>query len=151
MKKLFQKYRDVILYLFFGGCTTLVNMGVYALCYELLGVPNVPSVAIAWLLAVVFAFITNKLWVFDSKSWDRGTVKHEAGSFLAARAATGLLDVLIMYLAVDVMGWNGTVWKLISNILVVILNYIASRLFIFRKKENGSAGPEDGADETDLR
>ena len=63
-------------------------------------------------------------------------MKHEAGSFLAARVATGVLDVLIMYLAVDVMGWNGTVWKLISNVVVVILNYIASRLFIFRKKEN---------------
>ncbi len=138
MKKLFQKYRAVILYLFFGGCTTLVNMGVYALCYQVLGVANVPSVIAAWLLAVIFAFITNKLWVFDSKSWDRETVKHEAGSFLAARVATGVLDVLIMYLAVDVMGWNGTVWKLISNIVVVILNYIASKLFTFRKKEAGT-------------
>lgn len=135
IKKLYDKYRPMILYVFFGGCTTVVNMVTYWLCYNVAGIGNVPATIIAWLLAVIFAFITNKLWVFDSKSWAKDVVLHEAWSFFAARIATGLLDVGIMYLAVDVMHWNSILWKLISNVLVIILNYIASKLFIFRKKD----------------
>lgn len=100
----------------------------------LIGIPNVPSTIIAWVLAVAFAFITNKLWVFESRSFDGMTLKHEIPTFLGARIGTGLLDVGIMYLAVDVMNWNSTVWKLISNVIVIILNYIASKLVIFRMK-----------------
>ncbi len=135
-RELFEKYRSQILYVFFGGCTTLVNLGVYHLCYRILGIANVPSTVIAWLLAVIFAFITNKIWVFDSKSRAGNVLFHEIWSFFAARIATGLLDVGIMYLAVDVMHWNDTLWKLISNVIVIILNYVASRLFIFKKKES---------------
>ncbi len=135
IKQLFTKYRAMILYVFFGGCTTLVNMGAYYLCYNVARIPNVPSTVIAWLLAVIAAFVTNKLWVFDSKSWAKDVVFHEIWSFFAARIATGLLDVGIMYLAVDVMHWNATVWKLVSNVIVIILNYVASKLFIFRKKD----------------
>jgi len=139
---LFRKYREVILYVFFGGCTTLVNWGSYALTYNVLGIPNVPSVIIAWILSVAFAFVTNKLWVFDSKSWAWPVLRHELWSFLAARAATGLLDVGIMWLAVDVLGGNGNLWKLASNVVVVILNYVASKLLIFRKNREEPAEPE---------
>ena len=72
--------------------------------------------------------------MFDSKSFDGKTLKHEIPTFFGARVATGILDVVIMYLAVDVMSWNSTIWKLISNIIVIILNYVASKLFIFKKK-----------------
>ncbi len=133
MMNLFRKYRSLIFYAVFGVFTTLVNMGSYWLCFNALGMPNVPSTIVAWLLAVSFAFITNKLWVFDSKSFDAKTLKHEIPTFFGARIATGLLDVLIMYLAVDVMHWNGMVWKMISNVIVIVLNYIASKLVIFRE------------------
>ena len=135
VKALLMKYRSLILYAVFGALTTLVNMAAYWLCFNALGMPNVPSTIIAWILAVSFAFITNKLWVFDSKSFDAKTMKHEIPTFFGARIATGLLDVLIMYLAVDVMQWNGMIWKLISNVIVIVLNYIASKLVIFRKSE----------------
>ena len=135
LRSLFQKYRGMILYVFFGGCTTVVNWAVYYLCYNLLHVPNVPSTIAAWVLAVAFAFVTNKLWVFESKSWKADVLLHELWTFLAARIATGLLDVLIMYLAVDVLHGNGNLWKLLSNVVVVVLNYIASKWFIFNKKE----------------
>ena len=135
MTELLKKYKSLILYAVFGGLTTLVNMGAYWLCFNVLGIPNVPSTIIAWFLAVSFAFITNKLWVFDSKCFDAKTLKHEIPTFFGARLATGLLDVGIMYLAVDVMQWNGMIWKLISNIIVIVLNYVASKLVIFRKSE----------------
>ena len=144
MMDLFRKYRSLILYAVFGALTTLVNMASYWLCFNVLGIPNVPSTAIAWVLAVCFAFITNKLWVFDSPSFDMKIMAHEVPSFFGARLATGLLDVLVMYLAVDVMKWNSTLWKLISNVIVIVLNYIASKLVIFRKKDEQDAGGAGG-------
>ncbi len=133
IRELAMKYRGVILYIVFGAMTTLVNMAVYWLCFDVLGIPNVISTVVAWALAVGFAFITNKLWVFDSRSFDGKTLRHEIPAFFGARFLTGLLDVGIMYVTVDVMRWNAIVWKLTSNIIVIILNYIASKLVIFRK------------------
>ena len=127
IRELFAKYKEQILYVFFGGLTTLINWGAYALCYNVLGVSNVPSVIIAWILGVAFAFVTNKIWVFESRSFDTKTVMRELWTFVAARLATGLLDLGIMYLAVDVLGGNGNVWKLISNVIVIILNYVFSK------------------------
>ena len=134
-KELVLKYRSLLLYAVFGALTTLVNMAAYWLCFDVLGISNVPSVVIAWILAVSFAFITNKLWVFESKSFDARTLRHEIPAFFGARLLTGLLDVLIMYTAVDALKGNAMVWKLVSNIIVIILNYIASKLVIFKKKE----------------
>ena len=135
MKKIILKYKSIIAYLFFGVLTTLINWGSYFLCYNIVQIPNVPSTIIAWILAVAFAFITNKIWVFGSKSFNGKVLLYEIWTFLAARLITGILDVVIMYFAVDVFAMNSTVWKLISNIIVIVLNYIFSRLIIF-KKEN---------------
>ena len=135
MKKIILKYKSIIAYLFFGVLTTLINWGSYFLCYNIVQIPNVPSTIIAWILAVAFAFITNKIWVFGSKSFNGKVLLYEIWTFLAARLIIGILDVVIMYFAVDVFAMNSTVWKLISNIIVIVLNYIFSRLIIF-KKEN---------------
>ena len=133
LRNLWTKYKSFIMYAIFGVLTTVVNMAAYFLSFNLLKIPNVPSTVIAWVLAVLFAFITNKLWVFDSPSFDAKTLRHEIPTFFGARIATGILDVVIMYLAVDLAHWNPTVWKLISNVLVIIINYIASKLVIFKK------------------
>lgn len=137
MKTIFQKYKSIIAYLFFGVLTTLINWGSYFLCYNIVHIPNVPSTIIAWILAVAFAFITNKIWVFDSKSFDGKVLLHEIWTFIAARLITGILDVI--NLAVDVFAMNSTVWKLISNIIVIILNYIFSKLIIFKKGNSGKS------------
>ena len=134
MKKIILKYKSIIAYLFFGVLTTLINWGSYFLCYNIVQIPNVPSTIIAWILAVAFAFITNKIWVFGSKSFNGKVLLYEIWTFLAARLITGILDVVIMYFAVDVFAMNSTVWKLISNIIVIVLNYIFSRLIIFKKE-----------------
>ena len=134
IKELLIKYKGIILYVVFGALATAVNTGTYGLCYNVLGITNVPSVIIAWTTAVILAFFTNKLWVFESKSFDAKTLKHEIPTFFGARIATGVMDILIMYVAVDVLHWNATLWKLISNALVIILNYVASKLVIFKQK-----------------
>lgn len=135
MKELYEKYKSVILYLIFGGLTTLVNIVVYNSCYYAFEIPNVISNILAWILSVLFAFITNKLWVFESKSFTMKIMVHEVTTFFGARLATGLMDLGIMYVAVDVLNRNAMIWKLISNVLVIILNYLASKLFIFKKKD----------------
>lgn len=132
--ELIKKYKSVISYLFFGVCTTVINIATYYLCYNISGIANVPSTVIAWVVAVVFAYITNKLFVFDSKSFKADVLVREVASFFGCRLLTGILDVIIMYVAVDVMDMNSTLWKLVSNVLVIILNYVASKLVIFKKK-----------------
>lgn len=141
LKKLepfYAKNKEMLLYLFFGACTTLINWGSYYFCYSIKEIPNVISTIIAWILSVAFAFITNKIWVFDSKTFAFKTLIYEIWTFTAARLITGILDVGIMYIAVDVLKQDSklqsAIWKLLSNIIVIILNYIISKLIVFRKK-----------------
>lgn len=137
MKKvvlLLNNYKGVINYLFFGVCTTVINVIAYTLFYNCLGMSNVPATVVAWGLAVVFAFITNKLFVFESKSFEPSVLFKEISSFFLCRVLTGLLDVLIMYIAVDVFASSPLLWKILSNILVILLNYVASKLVIFKNK-----------------
>ena len=96
IKRLLIKYKSFIFYAVFGVLTTVINIASYALCYKYLGIPNVPSNIIAWVLAVLFAFITNKLYVFDSKNMAMSTLIPELIKFTAARLATGGIDLLII-------------------------------------------------------
>lgn len=128
------KSKEVASYLFFGVCTTLINWVSYYILYNMCYVSNVVSTIIAWALAVAFAFFTNKKWVFESKSYSAKTVVKESASFILSRVFTGVLDVAIMWVAVDLCAFNSTLWKLISNIIVIILNYLLSKLFVFKKK-----------------
>lgn len=133
--ELLKKYKGVIAYIFFGVCTTLINMIIYHFCYYNFRVSNIFSNIIAWIFAVSFAFITNKLFVFDSKSFDREILISEACKFFGCRIATGILDVAIMYITVDIIGGNALFWKFVSNIFIIIVNYIASKMIIFRKNK----------------
>lgn len=128
------KYRSILAYLFFGVCTTLINIVVYYLCAYPGDMSTAFSTIIAWLSAVAFAFVTNKAWVFDSKSWEKSILIKEIISFLLCRVATGGMDLVIMMVCVDFLHWNDMVMKIISNVLVIVCNYIASKLVIFKKK-----------------
>lgn len=136
MIALFRKYKEIILYLVFGGLTTLVNIVTYFVCADWFHWGTVPSTIIAWFLSVVFAFITNKLFVFESKGTSLKTLFFETVSFFGCRLFSGVLDLFIMWLTVDILHWNDLLMKIISNILVIILNYIFSKLIIFRKKQH---------------
>ena len=134
IKKLCIKYKSLISYAFFGVLTTAINIVTYAVCYNKIGISNVVSNVIAWILACSFAFVTNKLWVFESKSVEIKVVIYELITFFGCRLATGLLDLAIMYVSVDILAWNSTLMKCISNVIVIIANYVASKLVIFKKK-----------------
>ena len=133
VKALLIKYWDIISYLFFGVLTTIVNYVVYLPCYNLWGMSAVVSNGIAWVIAVAFAYLTNKPFVFRSYDWSAKTVIPELSKFVSCRVGSGLAETLILFLAVDLMGWNGNLWKLLTNVLVVILNYIGSKFLVFKK------------------
>lgn len=133
IKKLVEKHWDILSYLFFGGLTTVVNYIVYLPCYNLLHLGAAVSNGIAWVVAVAFAFLTNKPFVFKSHDWSPKTVWPELVKFVGCRVGSGLLETGILFLCVDLLHWNGNVWKLVTSVLVVILNYVGSKLLVFRK------------------
>lgn len=134
LKRLFVKYGDALSYLFFGGLTTVVNYVVYLPCYNLLGLSASVSNVIAWAAAVLFAFLTNKPFVFKSHDWSAKTVWPEFTKFVGCRVGSGALETAIIFVAVDLLSWNGNWMKLATGVLVVILNYFASKLLVFKKK-----------------
>lgn len=134
IKELIIKYKFIILYGIFGVLTTVINIGVYGVLYSGLGVSNVVSNVIAWIISVLFAFITNKLWVFESKSFNFKLFVKELGSFTVCRVATGVLDLGIMFVGVDLLKGPAIILKIASNIIVIILNYVMSKIFVFKKK-----------------
>lgn len=132
--KLMRKYKSLIFYGVFGIMTTIVNLVVYNLCYYRLGIGNTISNVFAWIFAVTFAYLTNKSLVFESKSWAWDVLKREVPAFVSCRLATGIMDIVIMFICVDIMGWHAMLMKILSNILVIILNYVFSKLVIFKNK-----------------
>ena len=133
MTELIMKYKPLIAYLFFGVCTTITNLIVYYLCSHIFNFSTMISTTIAWFFAVVFAYLTNKIWVFDCKSWEKNIVIKEVVSFFSCRILTGILDLIIMTVCVDFLLFNDLIIKIISNLLVIILNYIASKFVIFKR------------------
>lgn len=134
IQKLWTKYRDLILYALFGALTTLVNTGVYWLCAHPLGLKVVPSSVIAWFAAILFAYLTNRKWVFHSEAETPREIAGEAVSFFLCRLATGVLDWALMWLFADRLRWNDMLVKIAVNLLVILLNYVASKLLVFRRK-----------------
>lgn len=132
--KMYESYKGIILYIFFGGITTLINIVSYYLFYNVFNVSNVTSNIIAWFLSVIFAFATNKIWVFNSKSWDAKIAIKELVSFISVRLLTGVFDTSVMYIGVDLFKFNSLIMKILSNLIVLISNYIGSKFFIFKKK-----------------
>ena len=134
VKKIWDRYRDVLLYLIFGALTTLVNYLIYFPLYRCCALPASVSNVVAWAGAVVFAFLTNKPFVFGSHDWSKKVVLPELGKFVGSRVFSGLAETAFLALTVDVLKWHGLVMKVIVSIAVIILNYIASRWFVFKRK-----------------
>ena len=128
-----KKYWEILVYLFFGGVTTLVNFAVYWPLYHWLMLPASVSNVIAWAVAVLAAYLTNKPFVFKSHDWSARTVIPELTKFVGSRVVSGVLETGIIFVTVDLLKWNGNIMKLITSILVVIFNYVASRLLVFKK------------------
>jgi len=150
IKELILKYKELIIYVLFGGLTTVVNLSVFALFTRLLGnerylITNI----IAWFAAVSFSYVTNKIWVFESKKWTLNILLKEISSFFAARVLTLGIEEAGLYFFVDILSFSEISLKLFSfeiggeliakaliSVVVVVINYILSKLVIFKKKES---------------
>jgi len=135
IRTLVKSHWDIVSYLIFGVLTTVVNYTVYLPAYNLLQLSASVSNILAWVAAVAFAYLTNKPFVFQSHDWSMETVIPELGKFISCRVASGAMETVILLVAVDWLGWNGNAWKLVTQVLVVVLNYIASKLVVFKKKK----------------
>lgn len=136
LKKLadfYRKHQEGMRYLIFGALTTLVNIVIYAIFYYIFNVNNAISNVIAWILAATFAYITNKLYVFNSKTVNKEDLLKEIVYFYGCRLLTLAIDEGIMILTVDKWGWNALIMKILANIIVIILNFIFSKILIFKK------------------
>ena len=133
IRKLIIKYWDILTYLFFGVLSTVVNYVVYLPAFYMLGLSAAVSNVIAWTVAVAFAFLTNKPFVFKSHDWSRKTVLPELSKFVGCRVASGVAETVILLVTVDILGWSGAFWKLVTSVLVVVANYFGSKFLVFKK------------------
>ena len=136
IRDLIRKHWDILSYLFFGGLTTVVNYLVYLPCYNLLNLSAAVSNVIAWVVAVAFAYLTNKPFVFQSHDWSRKTVVPELTKFVGTRVGSGLLETLFLLVTVDFLHWNGNWMKIITQVMVIVINYVGSKLFVFARKKD---------------
>lgn len=134
IKSLIHKHWDIISYLFFGVLTTAVNYLIYLPCHNWLDMSAAVSNSIAWVGAVIFAYLTNKPFVFQSHDWSLKVVGPELAKFVGCRIGSGVLETAILWIFVDGLHFDGNWMKILTSVLVVVLNYVASKLLVFRKK-----------------
>jgi putative flippase GtrA len=129
-----KKYKEVLLYLIFGVLTTIINIVTYGLFKNLLNIDYMVSNIIAWCLAVAFAYITNRIYVFNSKKNSNKDIIKEIILFITVRISSLVIDVLIMYVGVSILEFNDMLIKVLANVIVIIVNYIMSKLVVFKNK-----------------
>lgn len=125
---------EMILYIVFGVLTTVINIAVFQAANKGLRWSWQAANILAWILAVSFAFITNKLCVFNSKSFQAAVLWREFASFIGARLLSLGVDYACLWLLIDIGRWNSLWAKVVDNVIVIIINYALSKLVIFRKK-----------------
>ena len=141
LKELYYKHKEIINYLIFGVLTTIVSLATkYLLLFTILDASNAIQLQIAiitsWITACLFAYITNRIWVFESKSKE---IIKEMVKFFISRLATLGMEMLIMFIFVTALGLNSDVWviiwTLVSQVVIIIGNYILSKLIVFKNKK----------------
>ncbi|MCT3039047.1 GtrA family protein [Leuconostoc mesenteroides] len=129
-----KQYKAIILYILFGILTTIINLVSYTGMIYLHWDVQL-SVILSWLITVLSAYLTNRKWVFNSKATTTAELLHEFFAFLSSRLLTLILEMAIIWFGVQLLKQNPLVWKLIDNVVVVIFNYIISKLFVFKAKD----------------
>ncbi|MCC0784421.1 GtrA family protein [Clostridioides sp. ES-S-0108-01] len=129
-----KRYKEIILYLFFGVLTTLVNMITYLFFTRIVDLDFLIANFLAWLFSILFAYLTNKFFVFNSKKTDFIFFIKEFTSFVSCRLISGITEMLIMYIMINFLLINDFIVKILTNIIVVILNFLFSKAIIFKNK-----------------
>lgn len=133
IKEYWTKYKEIITYIFFGVLTTVVSMGTYFIFTRLFHLDEMIANNLSWVFAVAFAFVTNKFFVFESKSWETSLVIKELVSFVSGRLFSLLIDNIVMFLGVKVFHINDVIVQFAKQVIVTVVNYIFGK-WVFRKK-----------------
>ena len=128
-----ERIKQILNYGFFGLMTTVVNYAVFYLFLDVFSAAYQVANAVALIVSVAFAFAVNKQFVFASKSWSKEVLKKELPAFLSARAVSGLIDLGSMWLLVDALAVTPKLAKILVNVLIITLNYVFSKIYLFRK------------------
>ena len=133
MFKLYKKYEEIINYLIMGVLTTLVSIVSYFIFAKVVGINYLVSNIISWIISVAFAYITNKIFVFKNNVKEKKQVFIQIYQFVKFRLLSLVIDVLLMYLFVEIIKMDDMVAKVINQVIVIVLNYVFSKLFVFKK------------------
>lgn len=128
----YKKYKEVLLYLFFGGLTTVISIGSYVFFDISMHMDPMIANIFSWILAVLFAYVTNRIWVFDSNAEGMKRIIQEMVSFFGGRVATLLMEEVILYVGINLLSMNSIGVKVAAQILVLVGNYLISKLFVFK-------------------
>lgn len=134
LRNFLRTHKDIVTYLLFGAMTTAVSFGVYFSLYNWAQISATVCNVISWIAAVLFAFVTNKPFVFHSNDWSAKTVGMELLKFVGSRVGSLLVETGIILVFVDLLCWDGNIMKIVSSIIVVVLNYLSSKMLVFRNK-----------------
>lgn len=132
----YKKYKDILLYIFFGGLTTIVSFVTFWVCCDFFEIHELVSNTISWVASVTFAFFTNRIWVFSAPTKTWGEFFKQAAEFYGGRIFTYVFEQVCILIFVTILSFNELLIKLLANIGVLILNYLISKFLVFRKKEN---------------
>lgn len=130
---IYKKHKEVLLYLFFGVCSFVLNIFSYSLATIVFGISELIANVLAWILAVVFAFFTNRIWVFHSETNSYKEYAMQMGDFFCGRLATLVVEEIIILVFITLMKMPGVPVKIVAQIVVIVLNYIISKLWVFKK------------------
>ncbi|CBL91055.1 MULTISPECIES: GtrA family protein [Leuconostoc] len=133
LKNIFIKYQSFLLYVIFGVLTTIVNIIVFFILYNMLHTGHNIAYVVAWFWAVLFAYLTNRVWVFHSTSTTTASIIKEVWQFYLARVLTGIIGYFILTFGVDLLRQDANIWNIIQNIFVIVSNFVLSKLIIFKK------------------
>ena len=131
----YTKNKEVLMYLLFGGLTTVVSILSFWFLTSVLNIDALIANVISWILAVTFAYMTNRTWVFQSKATERNAIIREILSFFGGRLATLGMEELILFVFVTKLGWNSMAVKIVAQVAVIVANYVISKLFVFKKEK----------------
>ena len=132
---LWKRYREALLYLFFGGLTTVISIGSFAFFIHV-GIGALIANVFSWILVVLFAYITNSIWVFSAKPSGLSELIRQMTGFFEGRVATLLMEEAVLFIGINLLGFPVILVKIAAQILVLIGNYIISKVFVFRKRKD---------------
>lgn len=135
---IYKKNKEVLMYLLFGGLTFLVSIGSYSVFFLIFKLNELIANVISWILAVSFAYFTNRKWVFCSNTNNGFSIVKEVVSFFGGRVVTLIVEELILLIFITIMHFNSIAVKVIAQIIVIILNYVISKKIVFKGNEIGN-------------